>query len=354
FISNAFAWYNHAAFLYFPLNVNTFRLRQSYFWRKHLSMALLEVQHISKQQPGRIIIDNISFQQEALQKIAITGESGAGKSTLLKIISGHVQPGSGTVLFDGKRVIGPEEKLLAGHQGIAYLSQHYELHNNYVVKDLICFQMNVQEAEATQLFDICRISHLLDRRTNQLSGGEKQRIALCMLLVKYPKLLVLDEPFSNLDPIHKNTLKAVLEDITGRLQITCLLASHDPHDTLSWADEIFVMKEGKIVQQGTPGEIYYEPVNEYVAGMFGKYNLLTPEQACCFCLETNGKEVMIRPEAIHISASDNNGTKGTIQNISFWGGFYEAEVLVRDLKIIVRMGKNKWQVGEEVFLNILK
>ncbi len=317
-------------------------------------MALLEVQHISKQQPERTVLDNISFQQEALQKIAITGESGAGKSTLLKIISGLVQKDAGTLLFNGEKITGPEEKLLAGHKDIAYLSQHYELHNNYVVKDLIWFQIKVDEAEATELFDICRISHLLDRRTNQLSGGEKQRIALCMLLVKSPKLLVLDEPFSNLDPIHKNTLKAVLEDITERLQITCLLASHDPDDTLSWADKILVMKEGRIVQLGTPKEIYYQPINKYVAGMFGKYNLFTPEQSSWFGLEANEKEVMIRPERFNISATDSNGIKGTIQKISFRGSFYEVTVLVEDLVIVGSTGKNEWEIGGEVFINIAK
>ena len=111
--------------------------------------------------------------------------------------------------------------------------------------------MNYHE-EAATLFEICQVDHLLKRRTDQLSGGEKQRIALCMLLVKCPKLLVLDEPFSNLDPIHKTVLKTVIEDIGKRLQITCMLTSHDPHDTLSWADEILVMKNGKIIQQGTP------------------------------------------------------------------------------------------------------
>jgi len=315
-------------------------------------MAFLEVKQISKQQQDRIIIDDISFQQKTLQKIAITGQSGAGKSTLLKIISGHVQADNGLVLFNGERVSGPEEKLLAGHKGIAYLSQHYELHNNYVIKDLICFQMNVDDAEAAQLFDICKISHLLESKTNQLSGGEKQRIALCMLLVKYPKLLILDEPFSNLDPIHKNILKAVLEDITGRLQITCLLASHDPQDTLSWADEILVMKEGRIVQQGTPKEIYYQPVNEYVTGIFGKYNLLTPQQASWFGIEAHEKEVMIRPEGFSISATDNNGIKGTIRKISFWGNFYEAELLIKDLVFVVRTTKNEWAIGEEVFITL--
>lgn len=316
-------------------------------------MALLEVQHISKQQPGRIILEDISFEQEALQKIAITGESGAGKSTLLKIISGHVQADGGTVLLNCERVAGPEEKLLPGHRDIAYLSQHYELHHNYVVKDLICFQMNVEDTEASRLFDICRISQLLERRTDQLSGGEKQRIALCMLLVKYPKLLVLDEPFSNLDLIHKSTLKAVLDDITGRLKITCLLASHDPQDTLSWADEIVVIKEGRIIRRGTPKEIYYKPANEYVAGIFGKYNWLTHEQASLFGIAANDKEVMIRPEDFSLS-ENNNGIKGIIGKISFWGNFYEAEVRIEDFVIVVRTGRNNWAKGQEVFVTIFE
>ena len=175
-----------------------------------------------------------------------------------------------------------------------------------------------------------------------------------MLLVKSPKLLVLDEPFSNLDPIHRNTLKAVLEDITGRLQITCLLASHDPDDTLSWADKIVVMKEGRIVQLGTPKEIYYEPVNKYVAGMFGTYNLLTPEQSSWFGIEANEKEVMIRPQEVSISATDNKGIKGTIRKILFRGSFYEVTVLVDDLVIVGSTGKNEWKIGEEVFISITR
>ena len=315
-------------------------------------MMILEVQQISKKQPHKNILENISFQQKALQKIAITGESGAGKSTLLKIISGHVQSDAGKVLFNGKKVAGPEEKLLAGHKDIAYLSQHYELHNNYVVKDLIWFQVKIDESEAENLFDICRISHLLDRKTNHLSGGEKQRIALCMLLIKFPKLLVLDEPFSNLDPINKNTLKVVLEDITERLKITCLLASHDPHDTLSWADEIIVMKEGRIIQAGTPEQIYYYPLDQYVAGMFGKYNFLTQKQAAWFGIEPNGKEVLIRPENFIIN--EKEGEKGTIKKITFWGSFYEAEIVLKDLMIVARLLKNEWEVGMDVFVKAVK
>lgn len=315
-------------------------------------MALLEVQHISKRVQGNVIIDDISFQQEALQKIAIAGESGAGKTTLLKIISGHGQTDSGIVLFDGKKVRGSEEQLLPGHKQIGYLTQEHDLLHNYVVEELVWFENQLSQEEAMKLFEICQIDHLLKRRTDRLSGGEKQRIALCMLLIKQPKLLMLDEPFSNLDPIHTDTFKNVLDDITDRLKITCILTSHDPHDTLSWADEILVMKNGKLVQQGTPKELYHKPVNEYVAGLFGKYNLLTAEQAALFGIVANGATVMLRPEEFIITA--NEGVKGTIQKISFWGSFYEAEVLIENVKIVVRVMRNEWKVGEEVWVTVTR
>ncbi len=314
-------------------------------------MALLEVQHISKKVKDNIIVHDINFQQEALQKIAIAGESGSGKTTLLKIISGHVQPDNGTILFNGKKVIGPEEKLLPGHKHIAYLSQHYELLNNYRIEELLWFDNKLSNEEAIWLFETCKINHLLKRRTGELSGGEKQRIALCKLLMKLPKMLVLDEPFSNLDLIHTNILKDVLEDVANKLQITCLLTSHDPHDTLSWADEIIVMKEGIIVQQGIPEDIYYKPSNEYVAGLTGRYNLLTPAIAAMFGIESNGNDVMTRPEHFKLIAT-GSGVKGTIQKISFWGSFYEAEVLIENSKIVVRLMKNDFSVAQKVFVKM--
>jgi len=321
-------------------------LRHLYFWK----MTLLDVKNVSKQIGGNKIVNNISFGQEALQKMAIAGQSGAGKSTLLKIISGLVQPDAGVTLFNGHRVIGPEEKLLSGHKEIAYLSQHYELHNNYVVKDLVCFQLPIDEKEAMHIFDLCRVGHLLERRTDQLSGGEKQRIALCGLLVKSPRLLILDEPYSNLDLINTEMLKSVLEAVTDRLQITCLLTSHDPYDILSWADQILVMGEGIIVQQGSPQDIYHRPVNEYVAGLFGKYTVLPPELAGKFGLPANGQPGILRPEDFVISGVSGDGVPGLIRKIRFLGGSYEMEVAAGDLTIAVRTTGNQWQVGQEISL----
>jgi ABC-type sulfate/molybdate transport systems ATPase subunit len=249
-------------------------------------------------------------------------------------------------------VIGPDEKLLPGHKEIGYLSQEHDLLHNYKVEDLVWFQNKLSDEESAALFEICQITDFMKRKTDQLSGGEKQRIALCMLLTKSPKMLILDEPFSNLDLIHTDILKAVLEDITDRLQITCLLTSHDPNDTLSWADEIIVMKKGKIIQKGAPEIIYHQPLNEYVAGMFGRYNLLTPAQAALFGIESNGEDVIIRPEDFIISSNSENGVKGIVEKISFWGSFYELEVSVGEFKIIVMIGRNEWEVGKEINVKI--
>src|SRR5690606_32752154 len=122
-------------------------------------------------------------------------------------------------------------------------------------------------------------SHLLTRRTDELSGGERQRIALAKLLITSPQLLLLDEPFSNLDMMHRIVLKKVLKKISKQLSITCILVSHEPSDVLAWADKVIVIRNGIIVQKGTPKNIYTCPVDEYTAGLFGPYNFIPKQLA---------------------------------------------------------------------------
>ncbi len=229
-------------------------------------MTLLTVTGISSKKDNNPLLKAITFTQQKFQKIAIAGETGSGKSTLLRIIAGLVQPDAGSVFLEGKRILGPEEKLVPGHQAIAYLSQQYELRNAYRVEEILSYANMIPEEEADKLYEICHITHLVKRRTDQLSGGEKQRIALARLLIGSPQLLLLDEPFSNLDMIHTGILKSVLRDIGDKLAITCLMVSHSPMDTLSWADEIFIMKEGAIIQKGTPVEIYRQPITSMLPG----------------------------------------------------------------------------------------
>ncbi|MFZ1312811.1 MAG: ATP-binding cassette domain-containing protein [Chitinophagaceae bacterium] len=158
-------------------------------------MSMLKVSGISKAGKENILVSNISFTQQPLQNIAIVGETGSGKTTLLKMIAGLVQPTSGEIIFDNKKVTGPYDQLIPGHPGIAYLSQYFELRNNYWVHEVLEMANKLSDREANTIFSVCQVNHLLGRRTDELSGGEKQRIALARVLISSPKLLLLDEPF---------------------------------------------------------------------------------------------------------------------------------------------------------------
>ena len=211
---------------------------------------------------------------------------------------------------------------------------------------------------AKELYATCKIAHLLNRRTDQLSGGEKQRVALTKLLLTQPRLLLLDEPFSNLDMLHKSLLKSVINEISDRLNITCTLVSHDPLDSLSWADTILVMKDGAIVQHATPEEIYKQPINEYVAGLFGKYNLL-PSSISKALLgardKTKGREgLFIRPENFVITKSQKDlSVKGIVQKVSFFGSYYEIEIKVEGVVITVQTQLQLYLLkGEGVFVSL--
>lgn len=319
-------------------------------------MVLLKISEIRKQEGDDFVLRDISFSQQHLQKIAIAGASGSGKSTLLKIIAGLIQADAGEVLFENERVKGPYEKLIPGHPGIAYLSQQFELRNNYRVEEILSYANTLLPGEAETLYEVCRISHLLKRKTDELSGGEKQRIALARLLTTSPKLLLLDEPFSNLDLIHKNILKSVISDIGERLNITCTLVSHDPGDTLPWAAEIFIMKDGQIIQKGSPVEIYQRPVTEYAAALFGKYYVIDPEQAKPLLeaapIEADGKNIFVRPEHFKIVAEGKRSLKGKVNAVYFFGSHYEIEILLSGDKITVKAEGYPPPIGDTVYISL--
>ena len=318
-------------------------------------MSMLQVKGVVKELQGVKVVDDVSFAQEYKQKLAIAGETGSGKSTLLKMICGWVQPDAGEMFFNGKRIIGPEDQLLPGHPGIAYLSQHFELRNHYRVHELLEMAVQVEQEAADKIFEVCRISHLLRRRTDQLSGGEKQRIATARLLIAAPKLLLLDEPYSNLDMVHRNILKDVINDIGEELNITCLLISHDPIDILSWAETILVMKAGKIVQEGTPLSLYRLPQNEYVAGLFGKYNYLSPKQLQLFynhsSQQSNNTSIFVRPEQFSIHFN-GQGVPGKVLRIGFLGSSYDVDILMDGFEITVKVPFINLQVGDTVFVHL--
>jgi ABC-type sugar transport system ATPase subunit len=316
-------------------------------------MIFLNVSQITKRANEQSILNNISFRQSQFQRLVVAGETGSGKSSLLKVIAGLLQPDSGQVVWRGEHVKGPADNLVPGHPQIAYLSQQFELSKFLRVEQVLEYANHISDKEAAAIFSVCRIDQLLQRKTDQLSGGERQRIAIARLLIENPSLLLLDEPFTNLDMVLKGILKKVIDDIGKKLKITCIMVSHDPADTLAWADEIIVLKDGNVVQQGTPKSIYHDPINEYVAGLFGSYNILTAAQQKLLGRKAAKEDILVRPERFRVYRKKVRN-RFQVEEIKFYGNQYELKLSYRQWKVWVATTHDKFKLGDRVEISLIR
>lgn len=301
-------------------------------------MSLLRIEDVSKSEEGRVLVAHVNLNIPAFNKLGLMGETGSGKSTLMRMMAGLVQPSSGNVYLDNKRIQGPDEVLLPGHDAIAYLSQHFELRNNYRVHELLEMANKMEDEEAQRIYSICKIDHLLLRKVNQISGGERQRIALAKLLVGKPKILLLDEPFTNLDLFNNRIINEVIQQVSNEMNLTCVLVSHDPVEILSWSDELVVMQKGAMVYQGSPKQAYYHPSNEYLAGLLGEYNHILPAHQSirkCWGISDTTVSFFIRPEQIEINSDPSVGIPGTVVGINFLGTTHCINVRTAEMDMMV-------------------
>lgn len=313
-------------------------------------MELLKAQNISKIAGERVLLEQTSLTITSGSRIAIMGETGSGKSTLLKIMAGLIAPSSGEVRLNGKKLENPTEQLIPGHPKIAYLSQHFELRNNYRVIELLEMTAKLEADACSNIIDLCRISHLLQRKTHEISGGERQRIALARLLLGNPDLLLLDEPFSNLDMVNKLIVREVLQEISTTLHLTCVMVSHHPEDVLPWAETVIIMQKGRIIQKDTPQMVYNQPFNSYTASLTGLNNPLLPgEEELAQALRLNKNlPNWIRPENLKIIQKEDAGANGLIQSVTFCGHFWLNRVNMGYRDLIVISEQSDFQVGQEV------
>lgn len=300
---------------------------------------LLTAHQLTKSWGDRTILHPLDLSIRPKEKLAIVGETGSGKTTLLKSLAGLLDLDKGDIFFQAEKVKGPSEVLLPGHPGISYLHQAVNLRNHYKVEDLM-ERHSVQELSADRdLARVCRVEQLLDRMTDQLSGGERQRIALAIELSKQPQLLLLDEPFSNLDIGHRNTLRAVLDDLHAQKGLTLVIVSHNPSEVLGWADKMIVMKQGRCIQSGTPREVYDAPIDAYVAQLLGPYNLVRAKNA--------DRNHIIRPEHIRLLSTDGAPIKGVLIREEYEGHSSLYEVQTAEQTWFVRDVPGR-TLGEEV------
>ncbi len=310
--------------------------------------SLLSVYKINKSTEFGRVLNQVSLEIKPNENLVIAGETGSGKSTLLRIIAGLEQPDAGSVMLMDEPVRGPADSLVPGHPQIAYLSQHFELPKFLRVEQVLQYASALSEARKDKIISVCKIKHLLSRKTDQLSGGEKQRIAIARLLLTHPQLLLLDEPFSHLDVGLKNTLKEVIDQIAKRLGVTCVLVSHHPEDTLPWAHRIVVLKKGSVVQRGTAQEVYQEPKTEYVARLFGACTMVSP--ALNLLLGGRIKKKILRPEELKVTSKKTG--KWTVTHVEYFGSFYLLTLGYKNHVVKVTSTKVGWVAGIQTDVSI--
>ncbi len=278
-------------------------------------------------------VTQINLEIERGQIVSIIGESGSGKSTLLKLIYGTLLPQTGQVFFNGVNVIGPAEKLIPGHNSMKMVTQDLTLNLYAKVYDNIAgiiSNINLTEKRelTIQTMDFLRINHLANKRIVDLSGGEQQRVAIARAIITEPEVLLLDEPFSQLDAILKKQLRNDVQRLAKYLNITVIMVSHDPVDGLSIADKMVILKEGKIISDGVPKSIYQNPKNAYVAQLLGKANVFTN----CTFTPNNNQVYAVYPHQIVLN-TNGKGIPAKVKNVYFGGNLDEVEIVYESQKI---------------------
>ncbi len=284
---------------------------------------MLAVKNISFGYTDKIILHNLNFTIKKGQNIAVIGESGCGKSTLLKLIYGLYDLNEGEITYRGEPVLGPKFHLIPGMPYMKYLAQDFDLMPYITAAENVgSFLSNFYPAEKQQrimeLLAIVEMAEFADIKAQYLSGGQQQRIALAKVLALEPEVLLLDEPFSHIDNFRKNALRRNLFAYLKQKGITCIVATHDSTDALSFADETIVIKDGKIVDKAPSKDIYYNPADKYTASLFGEVNEIKLEM---FALTQNPEEtVLLYPHQLKIT--EEGPLKVIVKQCYFKGSRY--------------------------------
>lgn len=267
-------------------------------------MSDVSVQQLTKRFGNNTVFESIQFDIQQGEFITLLGPSGCGKSTLLRSLAGLNPVDSGSIFVDGEEIThaAPQKR------GIGMVFQSYALFPNMTVAGNISFGLKMlgrdkatMAREVAQVIELVALQGKEECYPHQLSGGQRQRVALARALVVKPRILLLDEPLSALDAKIRKHLRQQIRDIQKELNLTTIFVTHDQEEAMTMSDRIFLMHQGKIVQQGSPESIYTQPANEFVAGFMGHYNLVNAAQAKTLLNLDTPWKVAIRPESIYVA-----------------------------------------------------
>ncbi|MEZ4854211.1 ABC transporter ATP-binding protein [Flavobacterium sp.] len=287
-------------------------------------------------------LENLSFQLEKGKNLAIIGESGCGKSTLLQLIYGLYDVDAGEIIWNNQKVTGPKFNLVPGMPTMKYLAQDFDLMPYITVaenigKYLSNFFPIEKQNRINELLEVVEMTEFAQVKAKYLSGGQMQRVALAKVLAKKPELLLLDEPFSHIDNFRKNSLRRRIFSYLKEKQITCIVATHDVNDSLSFADEILVMKNGKMLQKDTAYNVYNQKPTYYIASLFDEVSEI----------EVNGSIQLFYPHEIELVEKSN--FEVVVKKSYFKGNYYLIEtILLANQKTIFFNAKDVLQYNKTV------
>ena len=319
---------------------------------------------------GEVILNHINLDIHEKEFVTILGPSGCGKTTTLRIIGGFVEPESGDVIFDGKRINGtPPNK-----RNVNTVFQKYSLFPHLNVFDNVAFGLKLKKVPKAEIKK--KVSKMLatvdlkgyeKRSVSKLSGGQQQRVAIARALVCDPDIILLDEPLGALDLKLRKSMQIELKEIQQKTEKTFIYVTHDQEEALTMSGRVVVMNNGVIEQIGTPEDIYNEPVNAFVADFIGEANILNGTMIDDCRIRILGKElecvdkgfgkntpvdVVIRPEDIEITSVENGQLVGVVEKSTFKGVHYEMSVMCGKCEILIHSTKST-EIGSTIGMRVI-
>ncbi|WP_035162473.1 ABC transporter ATP-binding protein [Caloranaerobacter azorensis] len=324
-------------------------------------MGELIIENLKVKYDKNIILNNFNLIIKKGELVVILGPSGCGKSTLLYAISGLVKPFAGNIIYGDKYLFSKEKNIniKVEDRHIGFVFQDYALWPHMTVYKNIAYPLKnkkLSKKEISEKVDeVLNMVNLKDKKTSypgELSGGEKQRVALARAIVMNPSIILLDEPLANIDANLKMQLMVQMKNIQKSLCSTMIYVTHDQNEAFEMADRIVIMREGLVIQEGTPEEIYMKPKNAFVANFVGISNLVEPKKFSCKCDSPN-KYICVRPEDIKITR--NGKYCGIVKRNKFKGQRSECIVSYNDMELIIyNNNDSKISEGEEIRFDIEK
>ncbi|MDD2894692.1 MAG: ABC transporter ATP-binding protein [Aliarcobacter sp.] len=283
---------------------------------------------------GNICVANdINLSINEGEIFTILGKSGSGKTTFLRMIAGLETPDSGEIIIDDKEVFSKNKNLQPKDRKVAVVFQNYALLPHISIASNITFGSDASKADLEEVLEKTKLKGQENKFPHELSGGQQQRVALARAIINKPKILLLDEPLSNIDTELRAHLRVELKEMIKSFGITALFITHDREDAFYLSDKIAIMSGGDILQIGTAKDIYHHPANLYCANFLGKMTKIS-------------ENTYIRPE--HIRICQDGNFEAIIKSIVFYGSFYEIIIKTEDKELLVHSFDDNLEVNQKI------